>query len=85
MSGSFTLLIRLWTVLTPVHLLGLMATAHLVMPLGLLAMRHLQRWFASINLGAKGHNTWVPPLSRKMPASGGSLQSLWWWGPWLQR
>lgn len=41
--------------LTVMQVLGLLATAHLVLPLGLLHMQFLQRWFASLRLDAKNH------------------------------
>lgn len=38
-------------VLTLMGAFELMAAAHLVFPLGLLHVHHLQRWFASLRLG----------------------------------
>ena len=41
------------TALTVMQTLGLMAAAHMVVPLGLLHMRRLQRWFSSLRLEAQ--------------------------------
>jgi len=44
--------------------LGLMAAAHVVVPLGLLHMRRLQRWFSSLRLDSKRHKrrlVTIPP------------------------
>ena len=43
------------TALTVMQTLGLMAAAHVVVPLGLLHMRRLQRWFSSLRLDPKRH------------------------------
>ena len=43
------------TALTIMQTLGIMAAAHLLVPLGLLHMRRLQRWFAGLRLNPKRH------------------------------
>jgi len=53
------------TALTVMQTLGLMAAAHVVVPLGLLHMRRLQRWFSSLCLDLKKHKrrlVTIPPL-----------------------
>ena len=41
--------------MTIMQVLGLMAVGHPVVPLELLQMRHLQRWFTSLCLDTKTH------------------------------
>uniref|UniRef100_UPI003AAB97E8 uncharacterized protein n=1 Tax=Centroberyx gerrardi TaxID=166262 RepID=UPI003AAB97E8 len=43
------------TVLSVMHLLGLMSAAHVVVPLGLLHMRLIQRWFAHLRVDPRRH------------------------------
>ena len=52
------------TALTIMQTLGLMAAARVVVPLALLHMRRLQRWFSSLRLDLKRHKrrlVTIPP------------------------
>ena len=56
------------TALTIMQTLGLMAAAHLMVPLGLLT--RLQRWFAGLRLDPKRHErrlVTIPPLNGGQP------------------
>ena len=49
-------------------LLGLLAAAHVVVPLGLLHMRQIQRWFSQLRLDPVRHrfrSLWVPQSLRQ--------------------
>ena len=59
------------TALTVMQTLGLMAAAHVVVLLGLLHMRHLQRWFSSLRLDPKRHKRRLVTIS---PSVEGNLR-----------
>jgi len=67
------------TALTIMQTLGLMAAADLVVPLGLLHMRRLQRWFAGLRLDPKRHKqrlVTIPPPQWRATSDTGGPQSI---------
>ena len=59
---------RTITALSVMSLLGLMAAAHVVVPLGLLYMRKLQRWFAQLRLDPVRHRRRLLVIPRSVKA-----------------
>ena len=58
------------TALSIMRLLGLMAATHVVVPLGLLFMHRLQRWFARQGLDPRHHKARVLTIPRSVTAQG---------------